>query len=66
MKVFEYVVIFHPTEKEEEEGKVDELIVGVTQILAKDLSAATMRAARKIPEKFESQLDQMEIAVRPF
>lgn len=63
--LFEYVIISHPNTKEEEEGKVSEIISG-DRILAKDMDQAKILISRLIPDKYISKLDDIEIAIRPF
>lgn len=70
MKLYEYAVIFNPlpTKDQVERGErpKSELIVDVTRVLANNDKEAQMLAARSIPEKYTSMLDQVEIACRPF
>lgn len=63
VKLFEYAVVLHP--EEGEKGK-SELIVDVTRVLASDQSAATLLAARAIPEEHVDDLSRIEVIVRPF
>jgi hypothetical protein len=67
MKLFEYVMILHPSEKEQEDGKQSTLLNGgVEHVLANDERAALMLAGRHIPEEHLDKLDRIEVAVRPF
>lgn len=71
MKLFEYAIIKHPTEKEKKDGKKSELIKSkqgffITNSLADDIDRAKLLAARDIPDDLIDQLDRLEIAVRPF
>jgi hypothetical protein len=71
MKLFQYALIKHPTEKEKGDGKKSELLKSkqgflITHCLADDLERAKLLAARDIPDDFIANLDQLEIAVRPF
>lgn len=66
MKIFQYAVILHPTEKEEEEGQNSLLVVDLKTVLAKDEKGAFIRAGREIPEEYLDRLDRIEVAVRPF
>lgn len=66
-KLFQYAVLWHPTEKQStDEGKKSIVLVDPTTILAKDVQSAGMSAAMKIPAEYKDQLDQVEIAIRPF
>ena len=65
-KLWEFVVIKHPTIEEAEKGAGSEIVVPLTQLCAADERAATLRANRMIPDtemQFESRL---EVVVRPF
>ncbi len=71
MKLFEYAIIKHPTEKEKKDGKKSELLKSksgffITHTIADDIDRAKLLAARDIPDDLIDQLDRMEIAVRPF
>lgn len=66
MKLFQYAVIWHPTDEEKKEGDTSTLVVEPKTVLAKDLASAQMLAARAIPKEYETMLDQCEVAVRPF
>ena len=67
MKLFQYAIIWHPTEKQiKEDGAKSKLIVPITTELAKDTRAVEMIAAMQIPLEYRGQLDQIEIASRPF
>lgn len=66
-QLYQYAVLWHPTEKDaEDNGTKSKVIVEPATVLAADASAATMLAARAIPEQYADQLDQVQIAVRPF
>ena len=66
-KLFQYAVLWHPTEKQtKEEGLKSKLIVDITTILSSDQQSVMMTAAMSIPAEYKDQLDQIEIAVRPF
>lgn len=66
MKLFQFGVILHPTEKEREDGKSSQLVVDVRTILAADQNSAVLQAGRAIPEEFMDRLDRLEVVVRPF
>jgi len=66
-QLFQYAIIWHPTEKQlKEEGLKSIVLVEVKTILAKDQNSATMAAAMEIPTDKKGELDQIQIAVRPF
>lgn len=66
MKLWQFAILWHPTDKERENDAKDKLVVGVTTVLAKDQQMAAILAAREIPQEWLGQIDQLEIAVRPF
>lgn len=66
-KLFQYAVIWHPTEKQiKDEDKKSKVVVEPKIVLANDDKQAGMIAVMSIPEEFKNQLDQLDIAVRPF
>ena len=69
-QIFEYAILYHPTEKKDSDGNVmkmiSEVVVPMDSLLASSEKEAMMLIARKIPEKFLSDLDCIEIALRPF
>jgi len=66
-KLYEFAVLHHPKpmKKDDAEPK-SQVIVAVTNILARDDKEAALHAARLIPEQFEEKLEEVEIVVRPF
>lgn len=66
MNLYQYAVLWHPTEKQEEDGKSSVIAVDVTTILARDEKSAVLQAARAVPEEFVEDVDQLEVVVRPF
>jgi hypothetical protein len=65
-KLFQYAIIWHPTEKQVKEGEKPKVLVELTTILAKDNQSAAMQAAMQIPAEYKEQIDQIDVAVRPF
>lgn len=66
-QLFEYAIFWIPTDSEVKDGKKPEIIMQPTTILSADQQSAFLMAARSIPEKFKAEdLDQINIAVRPF
>lgn len=66
-KLFQYAVIWHPTAKEvKDEGLKSKVLVEPKTILSLNQESAAMRAAMEIPVEYKSQLDQIDIALRPF
>jgi len=66
LQLFEYAVIFHPTEKEEKKGKKSEVVIDVKRKLAVTQHVATMQIIKEIPKEYDDKLEQLEIAIRPF
>lgn len=65
-RLFQYAIIWNPSEAEAKEGKKSILICQPTNILATDQNAAQLAAAMEIPKEHKGNLDQIEIAIRPF
>ena len=66
-QLFELAILWHPTDKQiKDEGMKTKLILPVKTILAKDQASAAMAAAMDIPADYRDQLDQIQIAIRPF
>lgn len=67
LNLYQYAIIWHPTTKQQkDEGLKSILLEEPTTILAKNESNVLMAAAMKIPSDKKTELDQIEIAVRPF
>ena len=66
MKLFQYAVIFVPTDSEKKNGQKAEIIVKPTDCLAADEASAALLAGRAIPDHYLDRLDQIQVAVRPF
>ena len=64
--LYQYVILFHPNEKEYEDGRRSETLTEIKTILANDATRAAWLAARDIPEELSENLDQVEVIVRPF
>jgi hypothetical protein len=66
-KLFQYAILWHPTEKQiKDEGLKSKVLVEPNTILANDQNGAAMAAAMEIPAEKKSELDQIEIVLRPF
>lgn len=65
--LFQYAIIWHPTDKQiKDEGLKSIVLVEPKTILASDVNAANMAAAMDIPADRKGELDQIQIAMRPF
>lgn len=65
-KLFQYAILWHPTEKEIKDGLKSKVIVNLKTVLSVDQNSASMVAAMDIPVEYKEVLDQVEIAIRPF
>jgi len=67
-RLFQYTILWHPTDEEKKNLKNNKslILVRPTEILATDEKAAAIAAAVNIPGEYKQQLDQIEIALRPF
>lgn len=66
LRLFQYAVLLHPNVTTD--GKYEEktkIIKDLTTLLAKDEKEVGLVAARAIPEEYVSDLDRVEIQVRP-
>ena len=66
MKAYQYLIIWNPTEQQEEDGQKSKIVSEIRTILARDERSATLIAARDIPKEYLEQIDQIEVALRPF
>lgn len=67
MKLYQYAVIHTPKRKNKDEGPAKpKVIVPITEALAENDQAATLIAARAIPEDYADKLSECEVAIRPF
>ena len=66
-KLFQYAIIWHPTEKQiKDDGAKSKVILEPKMGLFKDAASCGIAAAMEIPAAHKNELDQIEIAVRPF
>lgn len=65
-KLFEYAIIWNPNGKQSKKGQKPKILVAPTTILQKSAEEVGVLAAREIPSKYLDQLEQIDIAVRPF
>ena len=66
-QLFEIAILWHPTDKQiKDDGAKTKLLAGPKTLLAKDQNAAQLSAAMEIPAEYKEQLDQIQIAIRPF
>lgn len=65
-QAFQFLIIWHPTPDQAKEGRKSEIIVDLTTILSSSKEAASMTAAMRIPDRLKEEIDQIQIAIRPF
>ncbi len=65
--LFQYAILWHPTEKQSKEPELKSKIIGgpLTALSISEDSAA-MLAAMDIQDDYKTQLEQIEIVIRPF
>lgn len=64
--LYQYAVIWHPTEAQAEDGGKSRIVVDLTTILAPSKETAALLAARAIPEVEMNDVNQLEVILRPF
>ena len=66
-KLFVFAILWHPTEKQvKDDGAKSKVLVEPKTILSSDQTSAAMAAAMEIPADYKTQLDQVEICIKPF
>ncbi len=66
-KLFQYAILWHPTEKQtKDEGLKSKILVPPATLIAADQQSALMAVSMEIPIDKKDQLDQIEICLRPF
>lgn len=65
-RLYQYLVLWHPTSKQSEEGEKSEMVVEPTYILSDSDQFVQTVASRKIPKEYDDKLDQIEIVIVPF
>ena len=63
-RLFQYAILWHPTKYQKDDKS--KVIVEPTTILAVNEHVAQMMAVKAIPELYERELEQVDIAIRPF
>ena len=66
LQLFDVAILFVPTDKQREEGAIEQVVLEPTSILAKSEQDALLQGAFKVPEEFKDRTAQLEVAVRPF
>lgn len=65
-RLFQYAILWHPTEEQAEDGKKTKILRDPETILASGPDVAQMIAIRAIPEDYQQELEQVEVVLRPF
>jgi hypothetical protein len=63
MKLFEFAVIYVPSEKSNKKALI---LVAPQVVLAKDASSVQLKAAKMIPNEYEEELHDVQVVVRSF
>jgi hypothetical protein len=66
LKLYQFAILWHPNKEQKEKEAKTKLVVEPTTILASNDQVAQMMAVKQIPEEYSDQLDQIDIAIRPF
>lgn len=65
--LFEYAIIWHPTEKQKKDTESKScIVVKPTVVLSTDSNSAAITAAMSIPQEYKDQIDQIQVCVKPF
>ena len=65
-KVFEVLLLLHPTEEERRKGEHARLLDDVQRYVARDQQTVLLLAARRIPTEYMDKLDRLQLLIRPF
>lgn len=65
-KLFQYAVVWHPTTKEEKDGRVSEVLVQPTTVVFPDKETALEKLSEEVKGKYEDSFEQAEIVITPF
>ena len=66
LKPYQYLVLKHPKEDDEQNQDSEIIMENQTPFLAKNQEMAMMKVARLLPEEHVQDLDRIEFFVRPF
>lgn len=70
LQLFDYAVLYHHKIEKDNAGnditKDSEVIVPSGQMLSNSMETVAKKVARMIPDKYENELNQCDIIVRPF
>lgn len=63
LKLYQYTILWHPTEQEETAGKKSMIMKLTSQILAKDKVEAKTLITEQLTPELKAQLSQLEIVI---
>lgn len=66
MQVFEYLVAYLPEEDEDGKTKGTPAIIDHKTVLAKSEQGLVRKLTKQIPDKYDNDLESIQIVVRPF
>jgi hypothetical protein len=66
MPLYEVAVVQTPTVREEEEGKIEKLVMPPTPIIAEDQQSAALNAIMSNPDAQKIPSSRRQVLVRPF
>jgi len=64
--LYNYTIVYHPTDNEAEKGEKSKMLTEPKYLMAPDHNSAFIQASRQIPEEYLDKLDQVDILIRPF
>lgn len=64
--LFEVAMIQHPTEKEQEAGEQEKLVLGPIAVVAKDAQGAAVAAVMQNKDKISCDISRLQVLTRPF
>ena len=66
MRVFEYLVAYLPEEDEDGKTPLPPAIIDHKTVIAKSETGLVMKLTKQIPDKYDDELEDVKIVVRPF
>jgi hypothetical protein len=65
-RLYEYAILWHPNKEQKKDGQKSKIVQVPTTILAVSHEVAQMIAMKAIPDVHTEELDQIDVAIRPF
>jgi len=66
MQVFEYLVAYLPQEDEDGKTPLPPAIIEHNTVIAKSETGLVRKLTKQIPDKYDEELEDIQIIVRPF